>query len=246
MNARQIAVIGAVAIAVVTPAVQASLDLGLSQREFAASGDGVLRAAGWAFSIWSLIYAGLIAYAIWQAPEKRRDVAFLASIGWPAAVAVLGCGLWIVAAAADARWASVAIILVSAGSITGGLWRAPLPTREQKGERLLAVWPLGLLAGWLTIASALNLLTVAKAEGLISQDAAAPAALAGLVLVAACAIAVVARTRITAYGVAIAWGLFGVWAAEQTQKSAVAGTALLFAVAVAAWSVWTLARRRGL
>ena len=38
---------------------QMALGLGQSPAEFAADGDETLRAAGWAFSIWGLIYLGL-------------------------------------------------------------------------------------------------------------------------------------------------------------------------------------------
>lgn len=67
MNLRRFAVIGAVVAAVLTPLIQSLFDLGLSQGEFASAGDGTLRAARYAFSIWSVIYLWLIAYAAYQA-----------------------------------------------------------------------------------------------------------------------------------------------------------------------------------
>lgn len=244
MNLRALAVLVAVAFAIAAPVLQATLHLGLSQREFAADGAATLRAAGYAFSIWGLIYAGLIAYAVWQALPANRDRPLMAAVGWPAAVAITGCGAWIFASAADAKWLSVGIIVCSAVSLTVGLWRAPRPARSDTRDRLLVAWPLGLLAGWLTIASAINILTVLTAKGAITPDSAIPAALCGVAVVGALALLVLNRTGLTAFGLPIAWGLVAVWVAE-TQKSAVAMTALLIAIVVAAYAVWTLGRRRG-
>ena len=54
---------------------QMALDWGLSPSEFSADGDGTLRVAGYAFSIWAVIYGWLIVYGVYQAlprtPETR-------------------------------------------------------------------------------------------------------------------------------------------------------------------------------
>ena len=50
-----------------------------------------------AFSIWSVIYLGLIAYAVWQALPAQRESARQRSMGWLAAVSMLlnaGCCSW--------------------------------------------------------------------------------------------------------------------------------------------------------
>ena len=72
-----------------------------------------------------------------------------------------------IASAANARWASVLIIVVSACVLIVGLSRARAAAPLSRWQdRLLVWWPMGLLAGWLTIASALNILTVLTAEDL--------------------------------------------------------------------------------
>ena len=50
--------------------------------------------AGWAFSIWGLLYAGSLAYAIYQFLPAQRTNALLARIGWASAGAFLGNALW--------------------------------------------------------------------------------------------------------------------------------------------------------
>jgi hypothetical protein len=56
---RRLAVLAAAVFAVIVPVVQALGGFGLSQAEFAADGNQTLRVAGYAFSIWSLLYLGL-------------------------------------------------------------------------------------------------------------------------------------------------------------------------------------------
>ena len=236
---RKILVIGAVAFALAAPASQALLGFGLSASAFAGQGDSTLRAVGWAFSIWSLIYTGLVAYAIYQALPRNDGNPRLAALAVPSAVAIAGCGAWILASAFNARWLSVAIILVSAVSLSWALVRTPRAGSAAVGERLCVWWPLGLLAGWLTIATALNILTVMTAEGLLGGLARA-AAFAGIVAVLVAALAGLRATRLAAFGAPVAWGLIGVWAAERAAKADVAALALGAALVVAVYAAWQL------
>ena len=238
MNARQLAILAAVVFAIASPILQAVGNIGLSASEFARSGDQTLRAAGYAFSIWSLIYAGLVAFAIYQALPRQRDDALLKIVAGPAFVAIAGTGLWIWASAFDARWASVGIIVVSAGSLTLGLLRAAhTAPRPDLKARVFAWWPLSLLAGWLTIASAINILTVMTAEGLLN-DMPRAAAFAGVVAVLVVALSVLRTPRLSVHAIPIAWGLVAVWVAENGSKSDVAALTLASAVLVAGYAAW--------
>ena len=60
-------------------------------------------------------------FAVWQALPRNRSDGALDAARWPAALAFTGVGLWIWASAANARWATVAIILLSAAAaVTSG------------------------------------------------------------------------------------------------------------------------------
>jgi len=240
MNARplgrSLAVLLAVIAAIAIPAIQATQHIGLSAQEFSGQGDQTLRAAGYAFSIWGLIYFGLAAYAVYQltvAPETPT----LRAVAWPSVVAITGCGAWILASAFNQQWLSVAIIVVSAGALIAGLMRAraeaPAPAFRDK---LLIVWPLALLAGWLTIASALNIITVLTAQGIIGPDL--TFAVIGIAAVLLVGGYVGWRLRSRFYLAPIAWGLMGVYVAEQTDKPVAAwlaaGAALLLVLEAAA------------
>lgn len=234
--ARRVLIPLAVAFAILVPAAQAVFGLGLSAAEFAQDGNGTLRAAGYAFSIWSVIYAGLVAYAVWQALPRNRDDAALAAIAGPSIVAILGCGLWIIASALDLKWGSVGVIVVSAVALTAGLWRTAPGVAGWK-DRLFVWWPLSLLAGWLTIAAAINILTVLTAVGALKGIETA-AAFVGVGVVTGVALAVLRTGRFPVYGAPIAWGLVAVWVAETAGKPDVAAAALGAAVVVGAYAVW--------
>lgn len=239
---RKLLIVAAVVFALGAPALQAILGFGLSPSEFAGQGDSTLRAAGWGFSIWSVIYAGLIAYAAFQALPRNDGSALLAALAMPSVVAITGCGAWILASAFDLRLLSVAIIVISAATLTWGLVLATRDARPSSlTERLCVSWPLGLLAGWLTVASALNILMVMTAQGWLA-DAPKTAAFAGVVAVLIAALFALRATRLAAYGVPVAWGLTAVWAAEKAAKGDVAALALGAAVLVGAYAAWQAAR----
>lgn len=227
---RRLIVLAAAAFAVVVPAVQALADLGLSQAEFAADGNQTLRVAGYAFSIWSLIYIGLIAYAVRQALPQTGESVFLNRFGWPSAVAFVGIGLWIVAAAMNLKAASVLIIFASLLALLVPLLLYSGVVRSlgaSERDRWLGAWPLAALAGWLTIASPLNLITVATAYDAL-PTALSPTgwAITAIVATTLVAIAVTARLRLMAYPLPIAWGLIGAFVAEQERNPTLGFTAL--------------------
>ena len=223
---RSIAVMAAVLLAIGAAPVLSTLGL-MDAATFADNGDQTLRAAPYAFSIWGLIYLGVFAYGVWQLVRQTPESAPLRAVAWPSVIALVGCGAWLFAAAFDPKALSVLIIVTSAAAMIIGLLRAR-PHRDEvgPGTRFFVFWPLGMLAGWLTIASFLNVITVLTAWGVIGPDLARPAALAGILGVVMAGSAVIWRLRHLAYGLPIIWGLIAVWAAEHAAKPQVGLAAL--------------------
>lgn len=226
---RSIAVMAAAVLAVIAAPLISFAGLPDAGR-FSETGDETLRAAGYAFSIWGLIYAGLIGYGIWQLIRQTPETPALRAVAWPSVVAMTGCAAWLLAAGLDLKPLTVLIIVGSAAVMIVGLLRAQ-PHRREAGPatRFFIFWPLGLLAGWLTIASFINLITVLTAWGVIGPENARLAALAGILGVLLVGGAVVWRLRHLAYGLPIVWGLIAVWAAEHTAKPQVGQAALVAA-----------------
>ncbi len=215
---------------------QTGMSWGQTPAQFAADSDATLRVAGYAFSIWGLIYLAIAGYAIRQALPATGESDMIGRFGWPSAVAFVGIGAWVIAAAADAELATMVLIYGSALAliipllIYSGTIRA---LGRADRDRWLTAWPLGLLAGWLTIAAPVNLLTVATGNNVLppslSPTAWALLAVGSVVLIA---LIVTWRTRLLAFSLPIAWGLIAVFVAEQARNPGLAFPALAAAVIV--------------
>lgn len=249
---RRLLVLAAVIFAVVIAYAQMAFGWGQSPAEFSADSDATLRVASYAFSIWGLIYLSLLIYAVRQALPQTGESRLIHRLGWPSLLAFLGIGWWIVASAFDLEWATIVLIF-------GSLLVLLVPLLMEAGtirtldradrDRWTVVWPLGLLAGWLTVASPVNLLTVVTGNGDL-PEAPSPEvwALIAVGIVAVAALAVTARIRTLAYPLPIAWGLLGVFVAElERGRETVAYGALVAAVAVLVGAVvLTFRLRRGI
>ncbi len=233
---RRLVVLAAAAFAVITPVVQTLAGFGLSQAEFAAQGDRTLRVAGYAFSIWGLIYLGILAYAVRQALPQTGESRLINRLGWPSAVAFFGVGFWIVMAAMNLQAASVAVIFASLLALLIPLLLEAATVRglgRAERDRWLVVWPLAALAGWLTVAAPLNLITAATALDRLPQTPSPAAwAILAIVVIVLAALAVTALLRTLAYPLPAAWGLLGAFVAEQPDQPAVAFAALGGAIAL--------------
>lgn len=159
-----------------------------------------IQPAGWAFSIWGLIYAWLIAGAGFGALKRRDDPAWQAMRA-PLAISLLIGTFWIAVANVAPVWATVMIWAMWASAVVA--W-----PRSPASDAWAARLPVGLYAGWLTAASGVATAVVLGGYGVLSAQVAAALFLA---LVLGIALAVQARhPRSPAYPAAVAWALFGI------------------------------------
>lgn len=196
--------------------------------------DPPVQPAGWAFSIWGVIYVALVIHAGIGATLRRRGSGWAAMR--PALTLSLAVGaVWIPVAEASPLWATLLIWGMLAGALAA-LLRAP------KRDRLLARAPLGLYAGWLLAASCVSLGILAAGHGLVGQ---VPAAAGALVLAVILALAVLRRRRSLAFAAALVWAFGGIVAQNLDGSLLVLGLALAGAslVAVAALFPRALPRR---
>jgi hypothetical protein len=178
----------------------------------ALSADATLIApAGPAFSIWSVIYAGLLAYAVWQflprqaaSPRQRR-------LGYPIAVTLLLNAAWILSVQAGLLAVSAVVILLLLAALLVTFVLAVRTRRRGQSwvQSVVVDSTVGLYLGWVCVATAANLTSALMVAGFDGFGWAPDAWGCAVVIVAGLAglaLAVYGGGRL-APTAALAWGL---------------------------------------
>lgn len=194
-----------------------------------------------AFGIWGPIYLGGLAFAAHQARPSLRHDPVLDRVGWPLAFAYLAAGLWDRVFDAAPYLLSQALVLLTvlaAGAALAGL--GPASAAARPAGTWLVRAPIGLFAGWITLATA-----AATTELLLARDVgdlglgAVPWAVLVLLVAGAIAVTMTVRLRASfAYPLALTWGLVGS-ALQHADQPVVSATAAAMAVLVAAAGIRT-------
>ena len=194
-------------------------------------GRPAIQPAGYAFSIWSVIYLWLIVHAVYGV-WKRADSKPWERTRWPLTVAIAVGVLWLWIAGQSAVWGTVTIWIMAAGALAAFL-RAPT-----EPDRWLLSGPQAIFAGWLTAASAVSTGVLIAGHGVLSNSG---SALAMLALVLVIALVVQGRKpRMPVYGLTVVWALVGLIVANWADTplvawSAAAGTAVMLGALALTW-----------
>ena len=175
-----------------------------------------IQPAGYAFSIWGLIYLWLLAHAAFGLLKRRNDPAFLRP-ALPLLVSGLLGSVWL-AIASSAPITATLVILVM-----GGLAMLAYLRADQTQDRWLLAAPLAIYAGWLTAACGVSVGVIMAGYGVLSNTGAAL-----LMLAVVIAVALFVQTRRPAmpvYGGTVVWAAIGVIVANWTDTQIVALTA---------------------
>lgn len=216
----------------------------------ALSSDSTLIApAGPAFSIWSVIYLGLFAYAVWQLLPSQAARAVHRRVGYLMAASMLLNAAWIGVVQLGSVGGSVLVIVVLL-AVLCVTFRLVLRTPkddvsrwERIVESVVLDGTLGLYLGWVTIATAANVsawLTDAGFRGFGIDAEIWGVAVVAVAAAIGVATAVASRGRLTP-ALALAWGLSWLAVARFTGEpasdivaiAAVIGALVVLAAAVA-------------
>ena len=117
--------------------------------------------AGYAFSIWGIVFLGMLIFAgyqIYLTYSKSQTIEFISQTGGWFALANIGNALWIVAWLYNYTMLSVGIMLVMLFAFIKIIlntkmerWYAPMKTI------VFAWWPISIYAGWISVATIANI-----------------------------------------------------------------------------------------
>ncbi len=116
--------------------------------------------SGYAFSIWGLIYIGLLGFVIYTGRsifKKKKDL-ILEQVGWWFVISCIANSLWVVAWLYDYTATSVfimALLLISLLKIVVNT-RMELDTHPFR-KYLFVYWPFALYSGWISVAFIANI-----------------------------------------------------------------------------------------
>lgn len=195
--------------------------------------------AGSAFGIWSVIYLGLAAYALWQlSPTARRSTCQRLLRPWALLSALLNAA-WIWSVQLDLLVVSVAVIMVLLAVLVRIVMILGAPRASGWLETLLTDGTFGLYLGWVTVAFLANVYAwLADAGAALVTEI--PLGLVGVLLAAGMgfATALLGLGRI-APALATSWGL--VWIAVGRTEGAFESTVLVWTATFAAGVVLLVA-----
>ncbi|WP_313542485.1 TspO/MBR family protein [Leifsonia aquatica] len=244
---RQIVVIASAVAALVGAVVGSGLVGGTPIPEVAGgalSADATLLApAGPAFAIWSVIYAGLVLYAIWQALPSQAGRERQRRVGYWMVASLLLNAAWILSVQAGLLALSVAVIAALLVVLIVTFARLRAYPGGTMADAILFDGTTGLYLGWVMVATVANIaagLTQAGFDGFDWSPHAWGLVVVAVVAVVCCALAVWDRGRF-APAVASAWGLTwigvsrlsGALPSAPVAVAAFAAAALVLLVAVA-------------
>lgn len=234
-----VALLVAAIVQIAAPAIQSLLD---TAGPAEGSADLLITPAGWAFSIWSLIYLLTVVHAIVAIVRDdgvgdRRLVVDLVLL-------YLAAALWIVLSSSGENWATFLVLAVMVVLAVDATLRAVLAD-DTGWTTWLARATTGLYAGWVSAAAFLNLGTAAIDLDLLDPDH-HDWQIALLVLAILFALAVNSRLAASpTYAVAVVWAMIGI-AAEVAGASTVALVITLGAIVLlVAQTAITWVRRAG-
>ena len=210
---RQISVIVTILVTLVINGLANALPInGLTTGQISDSFHVYFVPAGYVFSIWGLIYLGLIAFAIFQALPSQRENPRLQATGWWISLGGLANSAWIFLWQYEHFPLTLVAMLVLLATLLVtylrlGIGRTAVSTAETWAVRL----PFSIYLGWITVATVANvtvLLAYLKWDGF----GIAPELWMGIVLAAVLAIAVLMNftRRDVAYALVILWALAGI------------------------------------
>ena len=173
--------------------------------------------AGYAFTIWAVIYLSVTIYVIYSLSARQKPVMLHNGLAKLLTFLALGGIAWITAYTKFQLGISVVIIFGMLALALLALKIAHIAITEKNLPQTMII-PFGLYAGWLSVASISNLSLLIKSKGWLEGILPEPVwACIMLVIAGAAGIAVAIRYRTIVYTAVISWATLAIWAKQSDE-----------------------------
>jgi len=238
------------ALAICLAVNAAAVMLPLFGRDTGAISDGFdvrFKPAGYVFSIWSVIYVGLLAFAVYQVLPAQRTNRRLAAIDRPFVVSCAANALWLVVWHALLFPATILVMLVLLGSLIT-IYRRLDAHRADVGaaERWCVDTTFSIYLGWIAVATLANATIVVADAGWDGGTVGGEGwAIALIAAGAGLAAVLLASRRDLAFAGVVVWAFAGIAVQENGSVVAKAAQLAIVYIAFSAVRAWWSARRVG-
>lgn len=193
--------------------------------------------AGYAFSIWGLIFIALLAYSIYQihCAFSDADSEIVDRTGPWFILANLANTAWVVAWLYEETWLSVILMFVILFSLIMIIWRTKMELWDAPLKVIaFAWWPICFYAGWITVAAIANVAAYLTKIGwkgwILSEEVWTIIMLAVAVIIN---LLIVYRRNMREFALIGVWGLVAIYVrhvdeSEMISYTALAGAAVIF------------------
>ena len=204
----------------------------------------LLTPAGYAFSIWGLIFLALTSYAVWQLLPGQQRISLPDALAKPLTLASIATGAWVVLFANELILPSVGVMLLILGCLIVAYGRTRRRIFAGAAPALAGV-PLSLYLGWISVASVINVTIGLRQLGWQTAEGASVTLTLGLIFVVVALGLIMSRVfHDLMFPLVVAWALVAVWVVRLREVPEL-GWAALIGAAVVAIAGFVLARLGG-
>ncbi len=244
---RHIAVPASLVAVIAINIIAVTLPLGgRSTGELSALYQNLFTPAGYTFSIWSVIYLGLITFTLYQLLPSLSDNVRVQRIDILFCVTCFLNVAWLFAW--HFQWLGISLVVMALLLATLAVMYTMLTGRKGRStatHRLMVVLPIRVYFAWICVASLANLAAWFAARDWVGAGLSELQwALLMVAISAVLALLALATKRDIAFAAVIIWALIGVAVGQWGESSPVVMTAIGAATATLAAIVWLVMRRR--
>ncbi len=213
---RQLSVIATTVFALIINALATALPLnGVTTAQLSDSYLIRFVPAGYVFSVWGIIYMGVMAFTVYQALPSQRENPRLRAIGWWYVIGNNANALWLIFwhfYQVEVTLVFMLILLATLLYSVVYMYRHPA---KNTTEALCVDLGYHIYTGWISVATVVNVTVVIFRNINTTDDTAIMWATILVFVAAILALSQRILRKDTAYGMVIAWALYGVGVKQQ-------------------------------